>query len=93
MFDPSSFTVNSVSLIALVFGLVEFCKAFFGISGKWVTGLAAVMGLIVMVAYQLVGVVADPYGQILEIVVVSVAFGLSASGFYKFTSARLPKRD
>ncbi len=89
MFDPESFFVGGVSLIALVFGLTEFLKTLLGWSGSKVTVLAASIGAVVMILYKLIGFVAEPYGTIVEIVFVSIAFGLSASGFYKFTSSRL----
>lgn len=90
-FDPQSFVVGGVSLIALVFGLTEFFKDLFNLSGKRVTVLAAIMGAVVLVAYQLIGIVPEPYGQVAQIFFTSLAFGLSASGFYKFGAARLPK--
>lgn len=93
MFDPSQFELNGVQLIALVFGLVEFCKAVFGLQGKSVTVLAAILGAVVMALFELVGVVAEPYGQVLGIFVISLAVGLSAAGFYKFVNARAPKLE
>lgn len=91
MFDPESFVVGGVQLIVLVFGLVEFAKAAFNMQGKSVTVLAALMGAILMIAYQLQTLLPMPYAQMYEITVTSLAFGLSASGYYKFVSARLPQ--
>ena len=90
MFDPSSVVANGVPLLALVFGLTEFIKSLFNMQGKWVTVLAAGMALLVFVPYQLISYfpVLEP---ILNVVYTSAVFGLSAAGFYKFTSARLPK--
>ncbi len=84
MFDPTTFAVGGVQLIALVFGLVQFIKENAGMEGKKVTLLAAGLGAAIMVIYQLIGIVPEPYGQIVEIVFNSSAFGLSASGYYKF---------
>lgn len=86
MFDVTAFTVNGVQLVALVFGLTQFIKEAFGWEGKKVTVLAASLGAVVMVAYELIGIVPDPYGQIVGIVASSIAFGMSASGYYKFVS-------
>jgi hypothetical protein len=90
MFDPNGFVVGGVSLLVVVFGLVEFVKAAFNLDGQRVTVLAALMGAILMVAYQLQTLLPAPYSQVYEMFVVSVAFGLSASGYYKFVSARIP---
>jgi len=92
MFDPSSFAVGGVSLIVLVFGLVEFLKSVFSLDGKKVTVLAAVLGMVMLGLYQVNAMVPAPYSQIYEIVVTSLAFGLAASGYYKFLDARLPKQ-
>jgi hypothetical protein len=92
MFDPGSFMVGGVALIAVVFGLVEFLKEALGWEGKRVTVLAAVLGAVLMGLYQLQSVLPAPFSQVYEIVVISLTFGLSASGYYKFASSRMPKR-
>lgn len=92
MFDVESFVVGGVQLIALVFGLTEFIKTLLGWDGKKVTVLAGALGAVVMILYQLIGVVPEPYGQVLQIVFASLAFGLSASGYYKFIDKRLPEK-
>lgn len=93
MFDPEAFAVNGIQLIAVVFGLTQFVKELLGWSGQRVTVLAALMGAFVMVTYQLIGIVPDPYSQVVEVFYTSVAFGLSASGYYKFVAERLPKQE
>jgi hypothetical protein len=91
MFDPGSFMVGGVTLIAVVFGLVEFIKNAFNMDGKKVTIMAAVMGAVLMVLFQLQTVLPAPYAQVYEIAVVSITFGLAASGYYKFVDARTTK--
>ena len=88
MFDAYELAYGGIQLIALVFGLTQFIKEAAGMEGKKVTLLAAGTGVGVMVAYQLIGIVAEPYGQILGIVFSSVAFGLAASGYYKFATRK-----
>ena len=88
MFDVYAITYGGIQLIALVFGLTQFIKEAVGWTGKKVTLLAAGLGILVMVAYQLIDIVAEPYGQILGVVFGSVAFGLSASGYYKFATRK-----
>lgn len=92
MFDPSKFVVSGISLLAVVFGLVEFIKTNFHLEGKKVTVLAAGLGVVLAVLYQLQTVLPAPYSQVYEIVIVSVTFGLSASGYYKFINSRLPRQ-
>lgn len=93
MFDVESFAVNGIQLIVLVFGLVQFVKELLGWEGKKVTLLAAAMGVVVMVCYQLISVLPAVYEQALNIVFTSAAFGLAASGYYKFAAERLPKPE
>jgi hypothetical protein len=89
-FDPNVIAVGGVSLIVLVFGLLEFIKEAFNLSGKIVTVIAACLGVVVMVAYRLIGIVPEPYSQVVDIVFASLAFGLAASGYYKFINKRAP---
>ena len=91
MFDPNSAAVGGVSVIVLVFGLVQFIKELFKLKGKAVTVLAAFTGVILFIAWRLIGLVPEPYSLYVEIVFQSLAFGLAASGYYKFASERLPK--
>ena len=93
MFDPASVVVGGVSLMVVVFGLTEFFKDLFNMSGKRVTVMAALLGAVVMVVYSLIGIVPEPFGQVVDIFFKSVTVGLSASGYYKFGAARLPKQE
>lgn len=90
MFDPESFAISGVQLIAVVFGLTQFIKEALGWDGKKVTLLAASLGMVVMVAYRLIAIIPEPYGLIVDVVFTSIAFGLAASGYYKFAATRLP---
>ena len=93
MFDPNEILSNGVPLLVLVFGLVEFFKSLFELEGKKVTVLSACMGALVLVAFELRGIVPEPYGQVFDIVIKSITFGLAASGYYKFSAQRLPKAE
>lgn len=92
MFDPNSYVVGGVTLIAVVFGLVEFLKTALKWDGSKVTILAAVLGALLMGLYQLQALLPAPYAQVYEIVIVSITFGLSASGYYKFIDARTSRQ-
>ena len=86
MFEVSEFAIAGVSLIALVFGLTQFIKDQVGWTGKKVTALSASLGVVLMGVYQGLAYVPDPYSAIVNGVVASLAFGLAASGFYKFST-------
>lgn len=90
MFNPEDFEIGGVLLLALVFGLVQFLKELFNLQGKAVTALSAGLGAGLMIAFQLIDVLSPVYAQVLRIVVTSLAFGMSASGYYKFLNARVP---
>ena len=93
MFDPNIYMFQGISLMAMVFGLVEFIKDMANLSGKVVTILSAGLGALIMLLYQLAEILPDPYSAVFKIAYLSIAFGLSASGYYKFLSARVPKQD
>ena len=84
MFEVSEFAIAGVSLIALVFGLTEFIKDQLSWKGKKVTALSASLGFVLMGVYQGLQYVPEPYSLIVTGIVASLAFGLAASGFYKF---------
>ena len=91
MFEAGDIVAFGIPILLLVFGLVEFSKDLFGMEGKKVTLLAMGMGILLYVPVQLIGLLAAPYELILSIVYGSLAFGLSASGYYKFASKRVPQ--
>jgi hypothetical protein len=84
MFDPGLIEFGGISLIAMVFGLVEFFKSLFKIEGKWVTVLAGAMGLLVLGLVEALQFLPAGYTQAAESIFKSFAFGLAAAGFYKF---------
>lgn len=92
MFDPSALALAGVNLLVLVFGLVEFFKSLFNLSGKAVTILSASMGALLAALYQLIPLLPDNFEQVVNIVITSITVGLAASGFYKFTNARMERR-
>jgi hypothetical protein len=91
MFDPNNITVGGILLIAVVFGLTEFLKDNLAWEGKKVTVLAATLGVALYGLFELQVLLPEQYTQIYELVVKSITFGLTASGYYKFVEKRLPK--
>ncbi len=91
MFDPNSFTVGGIVLIAVVFGLTEFIKDLLVWEGKKVTALAASLGVILFALFRASEFLPAEYAQIYEVVVQSITFGLTASGYYKYAEKRIPK--
>ena len=84
MFDPTAIEFGGISIIAMVFGLVEFIKAQLGWEGKKVTALAAVLGLVVLGIVEAIAFLPPEYAPFVEATFRSVAFGLAAAGVYKF---------
>lgn len=83
-FDPNSFSIGAVSLIVVVFGLTQFLKDIFKLDGNKVRVLAFIVGAIVMISYQLIPLLAQPYEQIVGIVFYSLMFALTAAGYYQY---------
>ena len=88
MFDPNTFELGGISLIALVFGLTELLKSWFGWGGKKVTALAASLGVIFMAIFEATQYLPAEYIPVVNSVIAVVAMGLAASGFYKFAADR-----
>ncbi len=86
MFDPNTFELGGISLIALVFGLTELLKSWFGWEGKKVTALAASLGVIFMAIFEATQYLPAEYVPIVNSVIAVIAMGLAASGFYKFAA-------
>ena len=80
--------IGGVPAILLSFGLTEFAKKF-GASGNLLIGLSAFFGLLVALVYQLSpGLPNDATGWV-QVVVVGLGYGLTASGVYDFLAKRL----
>lgn len=88
--DFETLTVNGVSLIALVFGLVEFFKTVFKLEGSKVTVMSAMIGLVVMLTYQLQALLPAEYAAYYHLTITAIYGGLAASGFYKFSKRFQP---
>ena len=88
MFDPNTFELGGISLIALVFGLTELLKSWFGWEGKKVTALAASLGVIFMGIFEATKFLPVEYVPYINSGIAVIAMGLAASGFYKFAAAR-----
>lgn len=78
--DFSDISVNGVPLVFVIVGLVQFI-AEMGVSGKWLKGISAGIGLVIGVAYQLSssGMPVDFAGW-MGAVIFGLALGVTASG-------------
>lgn len=88
--DDINLYIGGVLLLPLVFGLVEFFKAQFNLEGKSVTWLAAGIGLLLAIVAQL-ELMFPGISPWVKLVIMGISTALSASGFYKFVNARVPK--
>ena len=89
MVDISNLFVAGIPMTLVVFGLVEFIKSF-GLSGKIVTALSMVVGLIIGIGYQLSIAVPVGFNGWYPVIIFGITIGLVASGFYKFIDSRKP---
>ena len=95
-FDLGVMGIAGVSLLALIFGMTEFVKDFFGIKGKWVNLTAVVLGGLLVLAGELRPFLAPVYETILNVVVLTLAGATSAGGYYQFITklaAKYSKND
>ena len=85
--------VGGIPLTLVIFGLVEFSKSF-GLTGKWLTGVSMLLGVLFGMAYKFSssGIPAGFAGWF-EVVIFGLMLGLVTSGFYKFADDRFPKAD
>ena len=91
MFDISTLLVGGIPLVAVIFGLVEFVKAF-GLKGRWLTGVSMLLGLACGISYQIANAgIPTGFAGWFAVAVFGLMLGLVASGFYKFIDARTAK--
>ena len=83
--------VGGIPLLLVIFGLVEFCKKF-NLSGKWLTLVSMLLGIVLGVVYQ-ASLKYTILNQYFEWVVFGLACGLSASGLYDFVDKRTVRQD
>ncbi len=80
--DLQNFVVTPAVMLVLVFGIVEFIKAF-GVTGNKLRLIALFVGLIIATVYKLREIF--PAAQVyIDLVFFTLASGLSASGLYDF---------
>lgn len=83
--------ISGIPLVVIVFGLVEVLK-FAGLKGKFLTifSLCFGIGLYLLFTAAYAGLPTSLAGW-LEVAVVGLMFGLTASGIYNFIDKRFPK--
>lgn len=86
-----TFVVAGIPLIVIIIALVEESKSW-GLSGRWLRGLAMLLGLLFAFAFQLATAMPATAMEWLTVVVVGLAYGLSATGSYEFIDKRFPAK-
>ena len=86
------FTIGSVGIVALIFGIVEAAKAF-GITGKGSQILALVLGFVLVGTSQAItgGIIPSAIVPYIELVVTALAGSLAAMGYYDFVKNKILK--
>jgi ABC-type uncharacterized transport system permease subunit len=88
--DFGNFIVNPVTLMIIVFGLIEFIKQT-GVEGNKLRYISIGLGILLGVVYQLRSVFLAAQVWI-DIVFFGIAVGLAASGIFTFLNNRFPAK-
>ncbi len=90
MFDFSTLLVAGISLIIVIFGLVEFSKCL-GLKGKALTVFSMLLGVVFGSAYKISesGACPTDFAGWFAVIVFGLALGLVTSGIYDFANHRL----
>lgn len=86
------FTIGGITVIALIFGLVEVAKGF-GVTGRASQVLALVLGFVLVGVSQAISGELIPANIVpwVKLVVTSLAGSLAAMGLYDFATKRVLK--
>jgi hypothetical protein len=92
MFDFSTLLVAGISLIVVIFGLVEFSKSL-GLKGKALTVFSMLLGIFFGIAYKISESGSSPtdFSGWFAVIVFGLALGLVTCGLYDFANNRLAK--
>lgn len=85
------FVIAGIPLIVIVFGIVEEIKAW-GVTGSILRIVSLVLGVVFAVLFQLAKALPVDLMGWLVVVVVGLAYGLTASGAYNFLNKRFPAK-
>jgi ABC-type uncharacterized transport system permease subunit len=88
--DFSNFVLNPVTLLAVVFGIVEFIKSL-GVTGNTLRWVSLGVGVILAIVFQTTTLfpAISPY---IETIFFGIAVGLAASGIFSFINNRIPTK-
>ena len=86
------FAIGGITVIALIFGIVEVAKSF-GVTGRASQVLALVLGFVLVGVSQAISGELIPANVVpwVELVVTSLAGSLAAMGLYDFATKRVLK--
>jgi len=88
--DFGDFVVNPVTLMIIIFGLIEFIKQL-GVEGNKLRWISMGTGILLAVVYQLRSVYVAAQVWI-DIFFFGIAVGLAASGIFSFLNNRFPAK-
>ena len=83
--------VGGISLLGIVFGLVEFLKKL-KVTGNWLTVASMFFGTAIGVGYKF-AIDYDWFGKWFGYAIFGLAIGLAASGVYDFINNRVAKTE
>lgn len=88
--DFSTFVLNPITLLAIVFGVVEFIKSL-GVEGNKLRWISLGVGALLAIAFKATTLYPD-VSPIVEAGFFGLAVGLAACGIFSFINNRLPSK-
>jgi hypothetical protein len=88
--DFSNFVLNPITLLAIVFGVVEFIKSL-GVEGNKLRWFSLGVGVVLAIAFQVTTLfpTISPY---MQAIFFGLAVGLAACGIFSFINNRIPSK-
>lgn len=82
------FVVGGIPLLVFVFGLTQFFKEMLSLDGNKVRVASVIIGVVVMVLYQLSAILPEPYVTVYNVATAALVAGITAGGFYQYVEAK-----
>jgi uncharacterized membrane protein HdeD (DUF308 family) len=87
--DITEFVLNPVTLLAIVFGVVEFVKSL-GVEGNKLRWISLATGILLAFLFKVTELV-PVYSPYIQTIFFGVAVGLAASGVFSFLDKRIAR--
>lgn len=89
--DFSNFVLNPVTLMACVFGIIEFIKSL-GVEGNKLRWISMVVGVVLAIVFQTTTLF-PTISIYVETIFFGLAVGLASCGIFSFINNRIPSKN